>query len=148
MLKPYRAYCIGIFTGALIFSLLLTGCSSVAKKEPGVAGTWQLVALEGLKISVAEGARAPVIRFDAAGARISGYAGCNNFSASFKHKDGMLRLGPIAATRRACSAPEEALERAMFGAMGYASAVRAGDGTLDLLHNERVLAHFKALERE
>jgi len=148
MIKPYCASGAGMLTRAVIFSLLLTGCTSVVKKSPGVEGAWQLVALEGLQTSVAEGERAPVVRFDAAGVRISGYAGCNNFSASFERKDGKLKLGPIASTRRACSEPEEALERAMFGALANTSTLRVVDGSLDLLHNDRVLARFKAVDRE
>jgi len=148
MIKLYYGCGIGMLTRAVIFSLLLTGCATVAKKVPGVEGAWQLVEIEGLKISVTEGARTPSVRFDVADARVSGYGGCNNFSASFAHKEKELKVGPIAATRRACSEPEEELERAMFGALANTSAARAVDGTLDLLHAERVLARFKAVDRE
>lgn len=39
------------------------------------------------------------------GDRVSGSAGCNNYTTSYKADGGKLRLGTIASTRKACATP-------------------------------------------
>ncbi|BCX04233.1 MAG: META domain-containing protein [Candidatus Roseilinea sp.] len=51
------------------------------------------------------------VAFDAEG-RISGNAGCNAFTGSYRlEDDGKITIGPLAATRKLCNAPEGVMEQ-------------------------------------
>jgi heat shock protein HslJ len=43
--------------------------------------------------------------------RVSGSAGCNNYSATYTFADESLRFGPAATTRRMCADPERIMEQ-------------------------------------
>lgn len=61
-------------------------------------------------VSVISGSELTVA-FDAVG-RISGNAGCNAFTGSYKLEDGgKIAIGPLATTRKLCNAPEGVMEQ-------------------------------------
>lgn len=70
------------------------------------------------------------IRFDAD--RLAGYSGCNQFSSSAAlDADGVLTLGAMVATKRACLGEGAGREAALFGALAQvARAVSVGDDHL------------------
>ena len=78
--------------------------------------------LEGLDWRVAEAGGQAIpegvearLRFEGRG--VSGQGGCNGFSGSFELTGEALRLGPIAATMKACDGQRMAAERALFTAL-------------------------------
>jgi heat shock protein HslJ len=98
----------------------LKGCGgtvlSGAAGQPGalLEGAWSVALIDG---------RAPVrgssLRVSFRGDRISGDAGCNGFSGSFRFARGRLNAGPLATTRKACTNPAlNVQESRLLGLLG------------------------------
>ena len=125
----------------------LSGCCRVP--APGAAGgpppaqlegaAWQLKELPGPQSAALGQLTRPVtIRFDSG--RLSGFAGCNNFSGGYTLDGDQLKIGPVASTQMACPEPgssiESAFHAALSGTLRYAvdgddlSATTASGATL------------------
>lgn len=75
------------------------------------------------------------ITFDGSGG-MSGYGGCNRFTAQYALDDG-FSVGPIASTRRACINPEiSRLEHQLFTALGTVITLEVSDDGALTLHSE------------
>lgn len=85
----------------------LAGCAgSVSLDEPLEGTSWRLVQIDGQ--SVAGGLHPqtePRIQFDAEARRMTGSGGCNMVSGNYRRNGGVLRIGPVLSTRRACADP-------------------------------------------
>ena len=57
--------------------------------------------------------KAPYVQFRSGG-RVSGFGGCNRFNGSYTQAKDKLRLGPLSATRMACSPQIMKQERDLF----------------------------------
>lgn len=78
------------------------------------ANEWQLVSIDGQPLPA--DAKPPVIHFEREGIR--GFSGCNRFTASVKETaPGVIEVGPAAATRMACPAPEMDMEQQFLTAL-------------------------------
>ena len=124
----------------------LSGCCRVpaaAAAGPPPArlegAAWQLKELPGPQSAALGQLTRPVtIRFESG--RLSGFAGCNNFSGSYTLDGDQLKIGPVASTQMACPEPgssiENAFHKALSGTLRYAvdgddlSATTASGGTL------------------
>ena len=101
----------------------LSGCcrvparNAVAVAPAALEGTaWKLNEITGPKPASAAGLTRPAtLRFESG--RMSGYAGCNNFSGSYSVEGGGLRVGPVASTQMACQEPGASVERAFHQAL-------------------------------
>jgi heat shock protein HslJ len=64
-----------------------------------------------------------------------GTAGCNRYSATCALDGERITVGPAAATRIYCGAPDGVMEQeaAFLAALGQAETVRFGEGTLTLI---------------
>lgn len=104
-----------------------------------LAGTvWQLTTLvDGEVASSIVAGTAPTLVVDAAAARISGSAGCNNYFGPASFGAGVVAVGALASTKMACRPDvmqQEAFVLAVLGAAatweveGSALRVTAGDG--------------------
>ena len=73
---------------------------------PGLAGEWSVLSVlyDDAIRSVIEGTKLTA-RFDSGG-KVSGDAGCNQFSGPYTSSGTRLRIGPLAATQRACVGAE------------------------------------------
>lgn len=121
----------------IAFALLAAGCS-----VPGapVAATnldalpaetaWKLLDsnVDGL-----DSAEAASIRLRIEPDRLSGDSGCNSFGGSYAFSDGVLLIGPIAATKRGCPGPRAAVESALFEALPKVRSARSEDEQLVLM---------------
>jgi heat shock protein HslJ len=90
--------------------------SVLASFEPqpeGLAGTnWKVVAYNNGKqavVSLLSGTEV-TMQFATDG-RVSGSAGCNQYTGSYTHDGSTLRFSPAAATRRMCARPEGIMEQ-------------------------------------
>lgn len=108
------------------------------------ARPWRLVELMGQPVKPDEQGRVPTLIFSADGASVSGFAGCNSFSGQATLGQGpqRLRLGPLAATLRAC--PDMALEQQYLRMLDQVDGYFA-DGRQLHLHRARMapLARFE-----
>jgi heat shock protein HslJ len=79
--------------------------ATLAKQVRDLAGTsWQATGInngKGAVASVVPGSRVS-LAFGTDG-RVSGFAGCNNFTGSYAAEGSSLRLGPAAVTRKMCA---------------------------------------------
>jgi len=87
--------------------------ASLAKQAQGVAGTaWRVTSYNNGKqavVSVLDGTTLSMAFSD--DGRVSGSAGCNNYSSTYQSDGSSLRFGPAAATRKMCAEPERVMEQ-------------------------------------
>ncbi|CAB4934041.1 unannotated protein [freshwater metagenome] len=125
---------------AAALALPLTACGGgPSGGGPGAtaltAGPWQAASVrwDGADRPVIEGT-VLTLRFDAGG-QASGSGGCNTFGGPYALDGGQLRIGPLAATLRACAGPAGANEQeaGYFAALGSVRGLRLAGGLLTLL---------------
>jgi len=86
--------------------------------------------------------RPVTVRFESG--RLSGFAGCNNFSGSYTLEGDQLKIGPVASTQMACPEPgssvETAFHKALSGTLRYSvdgDALQATTAAGDTLRFQR-----------
>jgi heat shock protein HslJ len=82
----------------------------------------------------AQAKMAPYIQFRSGG-RVSGFGGCNRFNGSYAQAKDKLRLGPLSATRMACSPQIMNQERDLFALLSLTRTVAATHLVLILKDN-------------
>jgi len=82
--------------------IALAGCSSVSLDEPIEARTWRLVNVYGTEVSPGADASADAQVVFSNG-QVSGSGGCNRITGSYQRTGASVKIGPLAATRRACT---------------------------------------------
>jgi len=111
---------------------------------PLVGTTWTALGINNGRGAVAGAAPgAAVTAVFGTDGRVAGHAGCNRYTGTFTDRDGVLAIGPLAATRRACPDPRVMEQEAAFlAAMERAATyeieldrleLRALDGALQVL---------------
>lgn len=87
-------------------ALAMSSCRSIEKAIPlaSIDGEWNIVEINGSKVTPGESKPLPFIAFDTATGRISGNSGCNRMMGSFdvNAKPGSLELGAMGSTRMMC----------------------------------------------
>lgn len=109
-------------------ALAMSSCRSVEKAIPlsSINGEWNIIEVNGSKITPGESRTLPFITFDTATGRVSGSSGCNRMMGSFdvNAKPGSLELGAMAGTKMMC--PDMTTERNVLSALaqvkGYKKA--------------------------
>ena len=100
MKKVFVSICIA---GA---ALAMSSCRSVEKaiSLSSINGEWNIIEVNGSKITPGESKSLPFIAFDTATGRVSGNSGCNRMMGSFdvNAKPGSLELTGMASTRMMC----------------------------------------------
>jgi len=136
-----------LFAGLTI--TLLAACADMQPaKTPGppLAGTyWKLVDAGGKIPKAMPGEPEAHIRFDRENKRASGYSAVNNFNGSYEASGPTLRIGPVAATRRAGPPDAMEVEAAFFAAFDATRSYRISGQSLELLDaGGNALASFEA----
>ena len=101
----------------------LSGCCRVPAKATGggamaglESGTWRLKELPGAQSAALATLKRPVTMRLESG-RLTGFAGCNNFSGSYALDGDQLKIGPVASTQMACPEPGSSIETAFHKAL-------------------------------
>ena len=106
-------------------ALLLAGCGS------GGGGATDTAALTGVAWMLDGVEQAtPSIRFEAR--QVSGSAGCNRFSGTYRADGDRMSFGPLATTQMACPPPADDVERAFLQALDGVTHWRVDAGRLVL----------------
>ncbi|MFN4358099.1 META domain-containing protein [Sphingopyxis alaskensis] len=107
----------------------VTGCGGDILPPDALAGTsWTFVSIAGAPVAPD---RPTSLAFT--DDRLSGSAGCNRFSGSYRVADDMLSAGPLMATKMACPGAGMAQESAFFALMrGPVRLSFPTDGTLEI----------------
>ena len=120
-----------------------------ASQQPAAQSTatlerdWALVMLGDSAAPLGAGGKPATIRFDSAAKRAAGFAGCNQYSATFIMAGDSLHFGPAISTKMAC-AEGDSLERAFLSIIPEVSSYQATDSTLTLAGSSGLLARFRA----
>lgn len=83
--------------------------------------------------------------------RLSGFAGCNHYSCSYKINEDKLELSPIITTRKFCNTPENAMqtETGFIAALGNAVRYSIKSDVLTLFNaDEKSVAVFKNSKKD
>lgn len=87
-----------------------------------------------------DGLQTIVIQFDETAQRVSGFAGCNRFTAQIAEDQRGITLEKIVSTRMACSADRMELESAfLYQLNDHQSIIRDGDRLLMVGRDQNVL---------
>ena len=135
-------------------AVLGMGCAPPAPKipqttpgtPPALAGEWTLVELGGHTAPLGAGRKPGTIAFDTKASRVSGFAGCNRFSGTYKTTGDALAFGPLALTKMACDEGMD-LENLYADALSRTTRFEFVGGSLTLLHEKDSLARFERPEK-
>ncbi len=116
-------------------AVLLAACGQRPSVTEELSGRWRVQQIAGA--SLGEGVDIWVEIDPAAGA-ISGFTGCNNFTAGVESEAQHLRFTAIATTRMACAESGMATERNLLTALEHTRAYRLEGGELLLLDDTGV----------
>ncbi|WP_448214004.1 META domain-containing protein [Colwellia sp. MEBiC06753] len=102
---------------------------------------WLLTTLNGNAVKTSSG-KSLSLAFDGASNRISGFAGCNNYFATYSTDNSMLNFSHLGMTRKFCQDGME-LESQFAKMMSQVKAYTLNENTLMLLgESKQVLASF------
>ena len=114
----------------MILSVLLVGCGNTSNQQeavPDLEGTYQITQVGDSRISDPE----LTMNFDGEEERMSGYAGCNNFSASFQQNESSVGFTRPISTKMYCEGKME-IEDQLFSLLDSISSVRMSNGQVEL----------------
>ena len=106
-------------------------------------GTYWLTELNGKPALASGGGDRAHLRFVRDSAIVSGSAGCNRFSGTFRHDGTALHFPPLATTQMACIDDRiTAQEHALLAALGATERYALAGDTLTLIGASGTLARF------
>ena len=114
-----------------------------APAQTALRGTqWSLVELDGKAVALPKDQRVPTLVLAANGGRASGFAGCNQWSASYTSSGDTLRITGMVMTRMFCVNAMD-LEKQYAAALESARTYRIKDTRLELLADGKTVAAFE-----
>lgn len=128
---------------AILITLVAGGCDYFVgdNANGGLVGTsWTVESIGGVIVDDAN----PTMLFAPEG--LSGNAGCNTYSGTFRTEGGEIVIGPLATTKMAClDAALQAQETIFLGALGDATTwEQTPDGKLILGGPVEIIAEYVA----
>ena len=112
-------------------ALLLSACAMAPEAAPKLEGTaWALSAAQ--HGDLAKLAATSGVTLEFAADRLSGYSGCNQYSASYTLDGKVLTAGAVGATKRRCGDDPAKVEQAWFAALAGPLTLTSRNGSLEL----------------
>src|SRR5690606_6558282 len=90
-----------LFVGSIVLAAVALLASSVSAQVKLGEGRWQLVELNGKRLSNSK----IYVEFDESRPRISGHSGCNRFFAGYELDGRDLKVDAVGSTKMACMRP-------------------------------------------
>lgn len=90
-----------LFVGSIVLAAVALLASSVSAQVKLGEGRWQLVELNGKRLSNSK----IYVEFDESRSRISGHSGCNRFFAGYELDGRDLKVDAVGSTKMACMRP-------------------------------------------
>lgn len=107
-------------------ALAVSSCRSVEKAVPlsSINGEWNIIEVNGSKVTPGESRTLPFITFDTATGRVSGNSGCNRMMGGFdvNAKPGSIELKNMGSTRMMC--PDMTTETNVLNAMAQVKSYK------------------------
>lgn len=137
---------IGAGVRLVVVAALLSACHQGASEPAAPVASalgveWRLVSLASAPVGLGANGQPLTLLLAEEGGRASGYAGCNQFSASYALAGSALKFGPLAMTRMAC-ADGTVLETQYTQALEGATGLRVTAAGLELLKGSSPIARF------
>jgi heat shock protein HslJ len=117
-------------TASMTAAPLSEPVARAASLQTLVGSRWVVQALQGTVLTVT-GAM-PRLQFISL-TQVGGFGGCNNFGGEAVMMGNLLKLGPLAATRKFCVGPAMATETQFFKALDSVRSARTLDGVVHAL---------------
>jgi heat shock protein HslJ len=97
----------------------------VAAGAPSMVGTWEMTGYNNRKQAVVSKKIGTVVTATwSADGRVSGAAGCNDYSGAYELNGTVVKIGPLVSTQKACTDPEvESQERLFLQALQASTRV-------------------------
>lgn len=92
------------FLSLILITFCLASCKTSAQQKASISlenQSWTLTEMNGEKPEVSDDSKAHFL-FSVEDKKVSGYSGCNRFSAPYELADNKLHINNILSTRRAC----------------------------------------------
>lgn len=119
-------------------------CTQRVVDSPLRGTLWQLIQLDGQRVTPASGQRMPQLTISADGTQVSGHGGCNRMSGPVEIRGDRISFTQLASTRMACPAGQQ-LESAFFDALERSARWKVSGDQLELKDSRgRVLARLQA----
>jgi heat shock protein HslJ len=117
---------------ALVIAATLVASSALALPLPLTETSWTLrsYTLDGRTFQPPTASSRPRLTFEVDGKGVRGFAGCNQFTGSFKVESNALTIVNVATTRRACRAVAMELEGRFVDLLTKAERYSANEQTL------------------
>lgn len=120
-------------TVAFLSLLALLGVVACRADAPAITGKeWQVVAIGSTQAPVGAGGRFLTMNFDYASSRVSGFSGCNQYSAPYVLTGDSLIFGAATSTKMFCL-ESDSVEREFLGAIPTIATWRVEDTLLTLV---------------
>lgn len=107
-------------------ALAMSSCRSVEKAAPlsSINGEWNIIEVNGSKVTPGESRTLPFIAFDTATGRVSGNSGCNRMMGGFdvNAQPGSIELKNMASTRMMC--PDMTTENNVLNAIAQVKSYK------------------------
>ncbi len=105
--------------------------------------SWTLVELGGRSLVPPPSRGAPTLLFEGTD-RVTGFAGCNSYVASYQQEGTQLRFGEVGSTRMACPGDDAMmLEQQYTEALRTVTRWERSGSTLTLFADQRTVARFR-----
>jgi heat shock protein HslJ len=119
-------------------------CGPAPGKRPLRGTHWKLVRLGEAPLEVSAGQAEPYLVFASDALQVSGSGGCNRLTGGFTLEGDRVHLGPLAATRMACTNGMQQEQR-FLESLNHVEGYRMSGQQLELLDGSgAVLARFEA----
>lgn len=106
---------------------------------------WQVVSLPGAPVPDSTQENVLFVQFETGTGRVSGFAGCNNFSGTYTLQSQELSIRKLISTKKAC--PGLAAEQALLNALESANRYQILVEALELYRTDSLVATFTASGR-
>jgi heat shock protein HslJ len=106
-------------------------------------GPWLLLELNGAVAQLPAGERQPYLLFQRQDGRLTGYAGCNEFTGNYVVQGNLLSFGVFGMTRRFCADTAGDVEQVLLGVLSKVRGWRVEQQMLLILDGDRVLARLR-----
>ena len=114
-------------------ALTLVGMVACKGEAPAITGKeWQVVAIGAHQAPVGAGGKFLTMNFDYETSRVSGFSGCNQYSAPYVLSADTLIFGPATSTKMFCL-DADSVERAFLAAIPTIATWRVEDTLLTLV---------------
>jgi putative lipoprotein len=136
-------------SAAVAIALSMMSCSSSKEVKNDSAGaSWKVIQMGAKMLDGMDASMLPTMAFDPIKKSVTGSTGCNNYNGTFEQNPGgLLKFGPVAMTRKACTGEAASTETMFLDVLKRVSKMEVKDDVLMLMDSAGVeLLKAKASE--